>query len=354
MRTLLLILASLLLTTPALADDALPPYHPRFGRTQPVIAVVAENGMTELVDLLVPFSVLSRAQVGEVITLSTQPGPVQLMPALRMRAQATVDAFEQRYPDGADYLIVPAVHHSDDPRLTRFVAEQAARGATVVGICDGVLVLGQAGLLDGRRATGHWYSRDERQADYPRTQWQEDRRYLADGNLVTTSGVSAALPASLALVAAIAGDEKAHAVGREIGVERWSAEHHSLGFALGTRGYLTAAGNWLLPWRQETLAVTLAPGMDEATLALQVDAWARTFRTRVVGSASTPVTSLHGLELLPDAAEAEDTVELPAPQALPGAVLDEALQAIDARYGSATADLVAAQLEYPYKPLRAP
>jgi hypothetical protein len=85
-----------------------------------------------------------------------------------------------------------------------------------------------------------------------------------------------------------------------------------------------------------------------------VDAWARTFRTRVVGSASTPVTSLHGLELLPDAAEAEDTVELPAPQALPGAVLDEALQAIDARYGSATADLVAAQLEYPYEPLRAP
>lgn len=354
MRTLLLILASLLLPTPALADDALPPYLPRFGRTQPVIAVVAENGMTELVDVLVPFAVLSRARVGEVIALSTQPGPVQLMPALRMRAQATVDAFEQRYPDGADYLIVPAVHHSDDPRLTRFVAEQAARGATVVGICDGVLVLGQAGLLDGRRATGHWYSRDERLADYPRTRWEEDRRYLADGKLVTTAGVSAALPTSLALVAAIAGDEKARAVGQAIGLEHWSAEHHSLGFTLGPRGYLTAAGNWLLPWRQETLAVALAPGVDEATLALQVDAWARTFRTRVVGTAATPVTSLHGLELLPDTAETAGTPALPAPNALPGAVLDEALQAIDARYGSATADLVAAQLEYPRPPLRAP
>lgn len=126
MRTLLLLLT---LYLPLLVQaGALESYKPRFGREQPLVAVVGENRMTELVDYLVPFSLLSRAGVAEVVALSTREGPLQMMPALRVEAQVTTAEYEQRYPQGADYLIVPAVHHSDDPVLTAFVAGQAARG----------------------------------------------------------------------------------------------------------------------------------------------------------------------------------------------------------------------------------
>lgn len=152
--TLLFSLLGLVCTANAATPEKLQPYQPRFGRDKPLVAVIGENRMTELVDFMVPFGLLGRSGVAEVMALSTRKGPLQLMPALRVRAQGTIAEFDQRYPQGADYLIVPAVHHSDDPALTGFVAAQAAKGATVVGICDGVLVLGHAGLLHGRRATG--------------------------------------------------------------------------------------------------------------------------------------------------------------------------------------------------------
>lgn len=344
MRLLLILL--LLFHLPAQADiDHLPPYQNRLGRERPLIAVVGENRMTELVDYLVPFGILSQSRVADVVALSTEAGPLQLMPALRIRAQASVAAFEKRYPQGADYLIVPAVHDSDDPRLIAFIQSQAAKGATLIGICDGVLVLGNAGQLKGRRATGHWYSLSQRQSDFPDTQWLENRRYVVDGNVMTTSGVSAAIPASLALVEAIAGSARAAQLGQAIGVSEWSSRHDSRQFAFGARGYLAIAGNYAAFWRHETLGLPLQPGLEETSLALRADAWARSFRTEVRSSAPGPVVSRHGLTFLPDD-------PAPQPAYLPGratratAVLDEALVGIAEHYGAATADVVAAQLEY--------
>ncbi|MCP1623187.1 DJ-1/PfpI family protein [Pseudomonas nitroreducens] len=345
MHAFLLLLTLLLCTQAAQADDEqLAPYQPRFGRERPVIAVVAQNRMTELADYVVPLGVLRRSGVAEVLALATEPGPVQLMPALRLQPQATLKEFAQRYPQGADYLIVPAVHDSQDPALLAFVREQAARGATIVGVCDGALVLGNAGLLHGRRATGHWYSRKQRLESYPDARWEENRRYVADGKVITTSGVTAALPLSLALVAAIASKPKAITLAREFGVQDWSPRHDSQRFSLGASGYLTAAGNYLALWRHEVFDAHLEQGFDEVSLALTADAWARTFRTEVRGAAAHPVSSAGGLLFLPDSPD--DHPALPGLGATAIPALDSTLDAIARRYGEPTRRLVAAQLEY--------
>ncbi|KJJ97182.1 transcriptional regulator [Pseudomonas sp. 21] len=345
MRTFLLFLILLLCTHAAQADnEALAPYHPRFGRERPVIAVVAQNRMTELTDYVVPLGVLRRSGAAQVLALATEPGPVQLMPALRLQPQATLEEFAQRFPQGADYLIVPAVHDSQDPVLLAFIQAQAAQGATIVGVCDGVLVLGNAGLLHGRHATGHWYSRKQRLEDYPDAHWEENRRYVADGKVITTSGVTAALPLSLALVQAIAGKARAATLAREFGVQDWSPRHDSQRFSLGASGYLTAAGNYLALWNHEVFSVPLEPGFDEVSLALTADAWARTFRSEVRGSAAHSVSSAGGLLFLPDAPG--DHPVLPGRGATAIPALDSTLDAIARRYGESTRRLVAAQLEY--------
>ncbi|MFV3305984.1 DJ-1/PfpI family protein [Pseudomonas sp. NY15181] len=346
MRTHPFVLIVLLIIT-ALAEAgeaSLPPYQPRFGRERPVIAVVAQNRMTELVDYVIPLGVLRRSAVAEVQALATEPGPVQLAPALKMQPQATLEDFRRRYPQGADYVVVPAVHDSEDPALVGFIREQATKGAIVIGVCDGVLVLGHAGLLHDRRATGHWYSRGQRQADFPDAIWLENRRYVVDGNLMTTAGVTAALPASLALVEAIAGTARATELAQDLGVPEWSPRHDSQHFTLGASGYLTAAGNYLAFWRHDTFTVVLQPGFDEISLALNVDAWARTFRTKVKAKAQHPVTSTGGLLFLPD--EAAGQPELPQSSGSAILGLEEALSAIASRYGEPTRRLVAAQLEY--------
>lgn len=83
---------------PTRAAGALPPCVTRTSRARPVVAVVAENSFTELTDHVVPYGVLSDAGVAEVWALATQSGPVQKFPALRLQPQATVQAFDARYP----------------------------------------------------------------------------------------------------------------------------------------------------------------------------------------------------------------------------------------------------------------
>jgi putative intracellular protease/amidase len=97
---------------------AIPRYEARFGRERPVIAVVGFNAGTEVTDYVVPYGVLPESGVAEVLALGTGDGPIQMKPALRFSAQSSIKGFDRRYPDGADYVVVPNVYEGEnDPAL---------------------------------------------------------------------------------------------------------------------------------------------------------------------------------------------------------------------------------------------
>ncbi|MER2533890.1 MAG: DJ-1/PfpI family protein [Rhizobiaceae bacterium] len=54
-------------------------------------------------------------------------------------------------------MIVPALEPHDDPAALAWIRNQAEKGATIVSVSAGATVIGAAGLLDGKRATTHWY-----------------------------------------------------------------------------------------------------------------------------------------------------------------------------------------------------
>ena len=83
-----LLASLLLLPLIASADERLPPHEPRFGRERPLVAVVGDNRMTELADYLVPYGILGRAGVADLVALGRDAGPIEMMPALRIQAQA--------------------------------------------------------------------------------------------------------------------------------------------------------------------------------------------------------------------------------------------------------------------------
>ncbi len=333
--------------------EAIAPYRPRFGRSRPVVAVLGQNAYTELTDYVIPYAVLARADVAEVIALAAQPGPIRMFPSLTIEPQATIAEFDARFPDGADYLIVPAVHDSDDPVLLAWIKKQAGKGAAVVGVCDGVLAVAKTGLLEGHRATGHWFSLKGLEAGHPGTRWIKDRRYVADGPVITTTGVTASIPVSLALVEAIAGRERAAAIAKELGATNWGAAHESKDFKLGARHILTAVGNMLAFWSHEDVGLTVSAGADEIALSLQADAYSRTYRSQAISVAASnaPVLTRSGLRLVPDkligAADAPRRM-LPAHDRMPSVpALDAALAGIAVSYGRGTAAFVALQMEYP-------
>ncbi|KRR23002.1 transcriptional regulator [Bradyrhizobium lablabi] len=320
-------------------------------RQRPLVAIIGINDATETTDYLMPYGILRRADVADVITLATRPGPMTLFPTLKVEPQATIAEFDAQHPDGADYVIVPAMSRDDDPEALQWIRGQSAKGAIVIGVCVGAKVVGDAGLLHDRQATTHWYSVKELRGKHPTMRYVRDRRLVVDKDVATTTGISASMPMSLTLVEAIAGSDKARAVGHEIGLAEWDTRHDSGAFKFTRPFALTAIGNTAAFWAHEQLGIELKDGVDEVSLALIADAWSRTYRSQAVTFARSagPQQSRGGLRIIPDQVAANWPAArlLPASDAKPAEALDNALSGIAARYGTETADFVAMQLEYP-------
>ncbi len=319
---------------------------------RPTVAIVALNSGTETTDFLVPYEILTQSAAVDVHAVAVTEGPVELHPSLKVQLDETIGSFDAAHPAGADLVIVPAVMYPSDEKLVGWLKSQAAHGATMISICDGIWALAKTGVLDGKQATAHWLSLYLLPRWYPQTTWIRNRRYVRDGKVMTTTGVTASMPASLALVEDIAGRRAALDVAEQLGLPDWDAKHDSSDFSFSLGQLLQAAQNWLAFWRYERIGIRVAAGDDEISLGLLADALGRTYRTSVVtvGDSPEPVRLKHGLRLLPGASgnvtEVDRMESLPS-ETPPAAVLDHTLAEIDRRYGSTTADFVAMQIEYP-------
>jgi putative intracellular protease/amidase len=313
-----------------------------------VVVLLADNAGTETTDLLAPHAILKRTGAFEVIIVAAADRPVELMPALKIEVDMTIDGFNRRHPAGADLVIVPAFHGGGDETSTAFLQDQAAKGAMVAAICEGAEPVAKAGLFAGRAATTHWYAFDRLAADYAATDWRRDSRYIVDGPVVSSAGVSASVPVTLALIEILGGRELAERTAAGLEVDAWTAEHDSSAFTLTVDTVLLALGNMLAFWRHEDLDVPVDPGFDGLALALQADAWSRTYRSPLIArNASGRVVSSDGVAFLTAEADVGDAVISPR-AAPPLQALDQTLAAIAERYGAKTASFVALQLEYPW------
>lgn len=320
-------------------------------RERPLIAVIGINEATETTDYLMPTGILRRAEVADVMMLATAPGPVQLYPALKVEPDATIAEFDVEHPQGADYVIVPAMEPHDDPAALAWIRSQAEKGATIVSVCVGATVVGAAGLLDGKRATTHWYFLKQLRDETPTIRYVANRRLVVDGRVVTTTGITASMPMMLTLIEAIAGRAKAEAVASELGLEQWDARHASGAFRLTRPFVTTVLANVMAFWNREELGIRLEPGLDEVSLALVADAWSRTYRSKATSYAGSPdaAVTMNGVRVVPDLVGADfpdDRRMSSFPGRKPAVALDLVLGSITERYGERTADLVAMQLEY--------
>jgi AraC family transcriptional regulator, transcriptional activator FtrA len=119
----------------------------------------------------------------------------------------------------ADLVIVPA-HDLHAPPLPSDLAEAlraaAARGAYVMSMCSGAFMLGEAGLLDGRRCTTHWRYADELARRFPAAEVHPNALYVEDGPLLTSAGTAAGIDLCLHLVRQEHGSEIATRLARRM------------------------------------------------------------------------------------------------------------------------------------------
>jgi len=165
-------------------------------------------------DAIGPYEVLSRLPGADVKFVGEEVGPVSTDNGfLRLVADHRIDDV-----DSADLLLIPGGwgtrRLTTDARVLEWVRAIDATTQYTTSVCTGSLVLGAAGLLEGKRATTHW-AMHERLADVGAIPTKE--RVVDEGRIVTAAGVSAGIDMALALVAKIAAPELAQAI--QLGIE---------------------------------------------------------------------------------------------------------------------------------------
>src|SRR5438132_3630893 len=180
----------------------------------------------EVLDFCGPFEVFSVSRLNEerrreepspfeVFLVAERSGPIVATGGLRVLPDVTLEACPP-----LDILVVPGGWGTraeiTNQRLLSFIAERAKQVETLTSVCTGAMLLGQAGLLDGRRATTHWRSLDRMGQAFPAVTVEAKLHVVEDGDVLTSAGISAGIDMALRVVARYFGDAVGRATARHM------------------------------------------------------------------------------------------------------------------------------------------
>jgi len=177
----------------------------------------------EELDFVGPWEVITtsamlRAQSGHppdtVVTIAERPGPVRCAKGLRVLPDHTLDDHPR-----LDVLLVPGGmgtrREVSNAKVIDWIDATARGSSWVTSVCTGALLLHEAGPARGKRVATYFGFEDELEARGDVTVVR-DARYVVDGSLVTSQGVSAGIDMALWLVGRIYGPPHSRAVRRYI------------------------------------------------------------------------------------------------------------------------------------------
>jgi len=109
-----------------------------------------------------------------------------------------------------------SARHGGLPAAAEWLRLASRKAGRMASVCAGAFLLGEAGLLEGRRATTHWRAMEEFEHRFPDTIVEPDSIYVRDGKVFTSAGASAGLDLALAFVEMDLGPDIARDVARDM------------------------------------------------------------------------------------------------------------------------------------------
>ncbi|MFB7306905.1 GlxA family transcriptional regulator [Streptomyces sp. NPDC056192] len=185
--------------------------------TQRSVLVVLFDGVQSL-DVTGPMEVFAGAArfpdaTYDLRTASLDGAPVRTSVGLTLVPDGSLADAEPPHT-----LLVPGGQgtRAPDPALVDWLRVHAPHAERLVSVCTGALLLAEAGLLDGHRATTHWVVAEHLARTYPAVEVDPDPIFVRDGKLATSAGVTAGIDLALALVEEDFGRQIALTVARHL------------------------------------------------------------------------------------------------------------------------------------------
>ena len=247
----------------------------------------------------------------EFAVAAGEPPPIRAHNDFTMHPACGLERLEE-----ADLIALPAV---DDDRLSIYAVPERRprpgadapapfpeelltalrravdRGARVLSVCSGAFILGEAGLLDGRRCTTHWRNAEELARRYPEAKVDPGVLYVDDDPVITSAGTAAGIDACLYLVRKEQGSRVANGIARRMVVpphrDGGQAQYVDQPVAPSCGGPLRDLLEWLRAHLDQPLSVR--------QMAARANMSERTFARRFVqDTGTTPQRWLTGQRIL--------------------------------------------------------
>jgi transcriptional regulator GlxA family with amidase domain len=256
-------------------------------------------------DQLVAFDLSTAAEVFDLAWRSDRPAYEFTACSIDARPVTTTTRFEISNLAGleaierAETVIVPGYRdllQPPPPQALEALRAAADRGARMVSICTGAFALAYAGVLDGRRATTHWFSAGAMAQMFPLIEVDADALYVDEGGVLTSAGLSAGIDLCLHIVRADHGER----VGARVARAMVAAPHRAGGQSQFIERALPAAnGGGSLEEVRAWALDHLTESLDVASLAARAGVSPRTFARRFVAeTGTTPLKWLHAQRVL--------------------------------------------------------
>ncbi len=189
------------------------------------VAVFIYQGV-ELLDFAGPLEVFSNTKQFDVFTIAPRLETItamnkniKLIPNYSVRDCPHPDIIV--FPGAAMEGLMPVYN---DTTIINWIARMHKEAKYTMSVCTGAAFLSKAGVLDHRTVTTHWGAIQNLRALTPTATVVADKRFVQDGPLLTTAGVSAGLDGALHLVATVHGREEALRVARLIEYDKWNPD----------------------------------------------------------------------------------------------------------------------------------
>jgi AraC family transcriptional regulator, transcriptional activator FtrA len=277
------------------------PYDPG----KPTIAILVGTQSTEVADFLIPYDIFSATGAFNVYSVGLQRQLSALTGGLNIMPDYSLGDLDQLLGKSPDIIVVPNIDEFQDainPAVLNWLRGHAAQ-SQLLSICMGARTLAEAGLLDGRSATTHWDYIDAAQQRFPNVQWQRGLRYVDDGSIISSAGITSGIDASLYVVAQRLGLPTAERIANDLHypdfafvTDPQAVQYHRE--SLDNVFYI----NFLFGSPRTQTGVLLYSGVGEIDLASVLDTYPGSLRmiTDTVAPTRQWTTTKHGLALLPD------------------------------------------------------
>lgn len=180
----------------------------------------------EVLDFCGPFEVFSVTRLDEE-RRRDEPSPFEVLLVAEFDRTVTATGGMKVVPDftfencpALDILVVPGGwgtrREMKNNAMLSFVVSRAAQVETLASVCTGSLILGNAGLLDGLRATTHWRSLDLMRELFPKVMVDSESHVVDQGRIITSAGISAGIDMALHVVARYCGETVARSTAKHM------------------------------------------------------------------------------------------------------------------------------------------